>query len=469
MLNDTQRKLILLTTSFAAFITPFTSSAITFAVPRIGEIFRASFYLVVWVPLAYLIPLPSFMILFGRLSDIYGRVKMFRLGFIIYLISIILIILSINIYMLIIFIFISGIGGALISTNSIAIVSHTYPPNRRGGALGINAMSVYLGLTLAPFLGGLLIQLFDWESVFYVSGLISIIGLIISFFTMKNIEITEKIGNLDVLGAILFSLSLIFIVLYLSFSEIYGWLSSIYLIILGLVFLILFIIRELRSKNPLIDISLFTKNRTFAASNITAFLNYISTFSIVFIFSIYLQVFLKYSPFQAGIVLVSQPIFMVIFSPISGKLADKYGSRHMASIGMAVIGISFISLYFIKITNVWDIILPLSFIGIGFGFFTAPNTNSVMGSVTKDKYGVASGTLGTMRFTGQILSLAITSTILSNAIPRTLLVGMFSGVFQTISIQFTNEFIIGFKYAMLFSGIVSLIGAYTSLLKTKGT
>lgn len=114
MLSYSQRRLVLLTTSLAAFLTPFTSSVITFAVPRIGEIFKASFFQVVWVPLAYLIPLPSFMILFGRLSDIYGRIKMFRLGFVIFLIATILIIFSVNIYMLIAFVFLAGVGGALI-------------------------------------------------------------------------------------------------------------------------------------------------------------------------------------------------------------------------------------------------------------------------------------------------------------------------------------------------------------------
>ncbi|MDP8012439.1 MAG: MFS transporter [Thermoplasmata archaeon] len=467
MLNERQRKLILITTSLASFLTPFSSSVITFAVPRIGEIFRANFFTVVWVPLAYLIPLPSLMILFGRLSDIYGRVKLFRLGFIIFLISMTLIIFSVNIYMLISLVFLAGIGGALIGTNATAIISHVYPANKRGGALGINAMSVYLGLTFSPFLGGVLIQFFDWQSVFLVTIPIVITALLISIFSLRDIDFKNKKENLDVMGAVIFTSSIISIVLYLSFSEIYGWFSMIFLLILGITLLILFIFYERKVKEPLIDISLFTKNRTFAASNISAFLNYISTYSIVFIFSIYLQVFLKYSPFQAGMVLVADPIFMVIFSPISGRLADKYGSRIMASLGMTVIGISFLILSWIKITNVYDIIIPLSFIGIGFGFFTAPNTNSVMGSVPRERFGIASGTLGTMRFTGQILSISVASAILSNALPRKILLGIFTGIMQSASVVYLNEFISGFKIAMLFSGLMSLLGAYASLLRNK--
>ena len=167
--------------------------------------------------------------------------------------------------------------------------------------------------------------------------------------------------------------------------------------------------------------------------------------------------------------LVAEPVFMVIFSPISGKIADKYGSRIMASLGMAVIGISFLILSWITIKNVYDIIIPLSFIGIGFGFFTAPNTNSVMGSVKGERFGIASGTLGTMRFTGQILSISVASAILSNALPKKMLLGIFTGIMQTASVTYIDAFVTGFRISMLLSGILSLVGAYTSILKNKGT
>lgn len=469
MPSTDRRKLILFTTSLAAFLAPFTSSLITFAVPEIGETFKANFTQVIWLPLGFLIALASFMILFGKISDEYGRVKLFRLGFIIFLIGSSLIYFSSNIYMLIGLVFFTGLGAAFIGTNSTAIVSHVYPQHIRGGALGINAMSVYLGLTTAPFLGGILIQYFGWRSVFLINIPIALLGLIISFFAMKNLDIKGKNVKIDIRGAIIFTVGLFSTIFYLSISQVYGWFSMIYLLVIGVLLLTIFVIMELKSANPILDISLFTKNRTFAASNFTAFLNYISTFSIVFVFSIYLQIILKYNPFNAGMILVSEPVFMVIFSPISGKLADKYGSREIAAIGMGVIGISFLVLSFLKVTSVWSIIVPLSMIGVGFGLFSAPNTNSVMGSVTKDKFGVASGTLGTMRFTGQLLSIAVASTILAASLPRTMLLEMFSGVQNVITISYFNAFVSGFKVVMLVSGILSLIGVYTSLLKTKHT
>jgi len=469
MQEKEKRILILLTTSLSSFLTPFSSSIITFALPRIGEYFRADFFKVVWIPLAYLIPLPTLMILFGRLSDIYGRVKMFRLGLVVYTAAMILAPFSPSIYFLIIFNFIAGVGGALLGTNSTAIISHVFPAEKRGSALGINAMSVYLGLTFSPFLGGILIEFFNWQSIFYITVPVSLTSLIISFFTMKNIEYMNKKEKLDVLGAVVFTASLLSIVFYLTFSEIYNFYDTLYLLISGLLLLILFIYYERKAENPLLDISLFSKNRTFTASNISAFLNYISTYSIVFVFTIYLQVFLKLPPMETGFALVFQPVFMVIFSPISGRLADKYGSRIMASTGMMIIGLSFLILALIRITSIMDIVIPISFIGIGFGFFTAPNTNAVMGSVERNKYGVASGTLGTMRFTGQILSITVASAILSSAIPKNVLLGLFTGAVQKVSVLYVNEFMAGFKTIMLFSATISFIGAYASLLKNKGT
>jgi MFS family permease len=286
---------------------------------------------------------------------------------------------------------------------------------------------------------------------------------------MRNLDIKGKNVKIDIKGALIFTVGLFSTIFYLSISQVYGWISMIYLLVIGILLLTIFVLTETKSANPILDISLFTKNRTFAASNFTAFLNYISTFSIVFVFSIYLQVMLKYNPFNAGIILVSEPVFMVLFSPISGKLADKYGSREIAAIGMGVIGVSFLVLSFLKVTSVWSIIIPLSMIGVGFGLFSAPNTNSVMGSVSREKYGVAAGTLGTMRFTGQLLSIALASTILAASLPRTMLLGLFSGAQSTITLSYYNAFVSGFKVVMLISGILSLVGVYTSLLKNKRT
>jgi MFS family permease len=209
-------------------------------------------------------------------------------------------------------------------------------------------------------------------------------------------------------------------------------------------------------------------NRTFAASNLTALLNYLSTFSIVFIFSICLQVILHVSPFMSGILILPEPVFMVALSPVAGRLSDRFESRSIASLGMLIIGLSFLGLYFMHPLTRANILVLLGIIGIGFGLFSAPNTNSVMGSVSRDNSGTASGFLGTMRFTGQLFSIVLATVIISAYIPRPLTMGMFSGTVVAITPQYFNSFSEGFRTVMFISAILSLVGAVTSLLKNRG-
>ncbi len=462
------RKSLITTTSISAFLTPFSSSVLTFAVPEIGYAFRANFYQLVWIPILILFPLPSFMILLGKLSDVYGRVKMYRVGTLLFATSAIAAFYSPSLIALDALAFLMGVGAALISTNSTALITQAFRNRGRGFALGINAMSVYLGLTMAPFAGGFLIQVFGWRSVLLVNAPLSLAAFIISLYSMKDLELEIYNEEIDITGAVTFVLFLISIVLFLSVTEIYGYMYSDYIIPEITLLFILFLFVERRSKNPLIDVNLFLKNRTFTASNITALLNYIATYSIVFVFTIYLQVILGISPEISGLILVAEPVFMVIFSPLSGLLAERYGSKILASLGMLLIGFAFLMLYILDLKNIVNIVLSLSVLGIGFGLFSAPNTNSVMGSAPPGKYGLASGTLGTMRFTGQLLSVTIASLFLASSMSRKMLLSMFSGFYVQSSTLYYIYFMSGLKAMMLFSAIISFIGAYTSLMKNKG-
>lgn len=458
---------VLLSTSLGSFIAPFTSSVISFSVPEIGHAFTASFTLMVWVPMAYLIALPSLMILFGKISDIFGRSKFYFMGLTIFGVGAVLASFSPGIYFLIFSTLIMGIGGSLLSVNSTAIVSTVYPPESRGGALGINAMSVYLGLTSGPVLSGVLIDYFGWHFLFYLIATLSFASLIPVYAFLMNLDIPTKKATIDYGGFTLFLFSILSIVLYLSFSEIYGWISTIYLLFAGLVLLVIFVFYERGREHPILDLSLFTRNRTFSAANFTAFLNYISTFAIVLVFSIYFSVIAGLSPTKSGLILTVEPVFMVIFSPISGRLSDRFGSRGLASLGMLIISAAFfsISLGIGKISPE-EMIWPLAAIGVGFGLFSAPNTNSVMGSVDRKDSGTASGTLGTMRFVGQLMSLALMSSLLADSMPRNMIIKLFSGISSNLTLVDVTGFMNGLKIVMLVSGILSLIGVFTSLVRS---
>lgn len=459
---------ILLTTSLGAFVTPFTSSAISFAVPDIGSYWHASFTVMVWVPVSYLISLSSLMILFGKLSDIFGRSRFYLLGLFIFGSGAILATFSNSIYLLIFSTLIMGSGVAFLSVNSTAIVSTVYTSDTRGGALGINAMSVYLGLTAAPVISGTLIDVFGWRAIFYLVAALSFFTIIPAYLYLRKIEFVKNREKIDLTGFFMFLVSILMLVLYLSYSELYGFIQPIYMLFIGLLLLSIFVIYERHRKNAILDLSLFTKNRTFAAANFTAFLNYVSTFAIVFVFSIYFNVISGLGATESGLILTVQPILMVIFSPLSGKLSDRFGSRGLSSLGMLVISFAFFLLYFmIGNSKPVDLVIPLGIVGIGFGIFSAPNTNSVMGSVARRQTGTASGILGTMRFIGQLMSLSLMSTILAYAMPKNMLIALFSGITANLSLLNVDAFVSGLRSVMLISGILSFAGVFTSLIRNR--
>lgn len=459
---------ILLTTSLGAFVTPFTSSAISFAVPDIGSYWHASFTVMVWVPVSYLISLSSLMILFGKLSDIFGRSRFYLLGLFIFGSGAILATFSNSIYLLIFSTLIMGSGVAFLSVNSTAIVSTVYTSDTRGGALGINAMSVYLGLTAAPVISGTLIDVFGWRAIFYLVAALSFFTIVPAYLYLRKIEFVKNREKIDLTGFFMFLVSILMLVLYLSYSELYGFIQPIYMLFIGLLLLSIFVIYERHRKNAILDLSLFTKNRTFAAANFTAFLNYVSTFAIVFVFSIYFNVISGLGATESGLILTVQPILMVIFSPLSGKLSDRFGSRGLSSLGMLVISFAFFLLYFmIGNSKPVDLVIPLGIVGIGFGIFSAPNTNSVMGSVARRQTGTASGILGTMRFIGQLMSLSLMSTILAYAMPKNMLIALFSGITANLSLLNVDAFVSGLRSVMLISGILSFAGVFTSLIRNR--
>ncbi|GAB6946814.1 MFS transporter [Vulcanisaeta sp. JCM 16161] len=387
-LSSGRKRLILFTTSLAAFQTPYNSTVLSFITPVLGKYFHTPLDVLIYVPIIYLIPLPTLMITLGRLGDIYGRVRMFRIGFILFLIGSILGSAAPNVYVLIIASLIMGFGSSILSPGSAAIVSQVFPEGERGFALGINAMAVYLGLTSAPFFGGLITQFLGWRFVLVITTILTAIGLAISWLSMEGIELPKRAVKVDYLGALTFTISVLSIVMYLILSAISGWLYYLYLLIIGTVSLVMFIMIERRVISPMLDLNLFTRNISFMAGNITALLNYISTYSIPFLFSLYLQVMLGYNPFIAGLILVSEPVFMAALSPISGKLSDRYGSREIAALGMGLIGAAFVMLLLLNIRYAIYIAISLMVLGIGFGIFSAPNTNSVMGSVTPKHGGI---------------------------------------------------------------------------------
>lgn len=405
------RKYTLIVITLASFLTPFMGSAINLAIPAIGKDFNSSTFFLSWVATSYLLASAAFLVPFGRLSDIIGRKKIFLWGIIVFFFSTILCGLAWSMEILIFFRVIQGIGSAMVFGNGMAILTSVFPPQDRGKVLGINVATVYVGLSLGPVIGGALTHHFGWHSIFFFTALIALIATLITLLKLHTEWQGAAGESFDYIGSLLYITGLI--------SFMYG-ISSVAtvpaakaILLFGLILLLIFGFYEMRIKHPILHLSLF-KNISFAFSNLAALINYCATFAVGFLLSLYLQEIMGYDSQAAGMILLFQPVIMAALSPITGTLSDRVEPRILATWGMAITTLGLLLFCFLtKTTPIWLIIANLALLGTGFALFSSPNSNAVMGAVEKRHYGVASSTLGTMRLTGQAVSMAIVTLMMN--------------------------------------------------------
>lgn len=399
----------------SSFLTPFMSSAINIALPAIGNEFLTNAILLSWIPTSFLLASAIFAVPFGRIADIYGMKKIFTYGMVIFTISSFLCAIAPSDISLIAFRVIQGIGTAMVFVTGLAIVTSVYPPQERGKAIGFTIGAVYVGLSLGPALGGIMTQFLGWRSLFYLVVPFGILVLVLTFWKLKGEWAACQGEKFDLPGTILYSIALL--TFMLGFSELPG-ITGIIMIIIGVIGLAAFVMLELKVKVPVFDMKLF-KNRTFGFSSLAALINYMATFAVVFLLSLYLQYIKGFDASDAGLILIAQPVIMAILAPIAGRLSDKYEPRIIATIGMALTTFGlFIFSFLNSNTDIWFIIIGLVVLGAGFGLFSSPNTNAIMGSVERRFLGIASATVSTMRLIGQTLSMGIAILIFSLFIGR---------------------------------------------------
>jgi EmrB/QacA subfamily drug resistance transporter len=438
----------------ASFMTPFMGSAINVALPTIGKAFNANAVQISWVATSYILSAAIFLVPLGKLADIVGRKKIYTLGLILFIINSILCAMATSIHQLIAFRVLQGLGSSMIFSTSTAIITSVYPVGERGRPLGINVSSVYIGLSVGPFAGGLLTQYLGWQSIFLVLVPIGLAAIILILVMLKQEWADAKKERFDWQGSLLYGAAL-FLLMYgfTLLPEWFGWLF----IASGLILFGGFLKVEKRSAYPVLEISLFRYNRVFAFSNLAALINYAATFATGFLLSLYLQYIKDLSPQEAGLVLVSQPIIMAVLSPISGKLSDKIESRIVASIGMGLSMVGLFLLVFLSAaTTIPVIVINLLILGTGFALFSSPNVNAIMNSVEKKFLGVASGTQATMRAVGQMFSMGIAMMLFS----------LFIGRAEINSSNFT-EFLSSVKLAFLIFSILCFGGIFASIARGK--
>ena len=450
--SGNSKGIVLLIACMSSFLTPFTSSSVNIALPSIGKRFSLDAVTLSWVATAYLLAAAVFLVPFGRFADIFGRKLIFRTGIIIDAIGSILCATAGSGIWLIVFRALQGLGGAMIFGTGVAIVTSVFPPKERGRALGINVAATYTGLSVGPLAGGLFTQYLGWQGIFFFNAFLGLIITAFAFWKLKGEWADARGEKFDLSGALIYSVSLVAIIYAFSvFPALWG----LWLILVAVGAAVIFVRWEMNQKYPVLKIELFRNNIVFAFSNLAALINYSATFAVSFLLSLYLQYIKGFTPEKAGLILIAQPVMMAVFSPLAGILSDRVEPLVVASIGMALTTAGLVMLIFVSTdTSISFIIASLLVLGLGFGFFSSPNTNAVMGSVERKFYGVASGMLGTMRLTGQAFSLGISL----------LLFALFIGRVQ-ITPQYFPLFLKSMKAAFIIMAALCFLGIFASIAR----
>jgi EmrB/QacA subfamily drug resistance transporter len=457
-------------TTIGALMSAIDSTIVVLALPDMMVKLHADLVEMVWVIMAYILISTVFLLTFGRVADMLGRVRMYNLGFVVFTVGSALCGISQSAKQLILFRLVQGAGAALMMVNSPAIITEVFPPNERGRALGINGITWALGGIAGPLLGGLILTAADWRWIFYINVPIGIIGTLWGYRVLHEMSKPKQGEHFDPFGAVTFSLGLVALLFALTLGIDLGWISLPILALFALfvVLFAVFFVWERRAANPVLDLSLF-KHRVYNFSVLAAMLQSLAMFAVNFLIVFYLQGVRGYDPLTAALLLIPLPLVSSIVGPLSGLLADHIGARIPATIGVLLQATALV--WFIMrlapATAYWEIALGLTVMGLGGGLFWSPNTSAAMNSAPLKRLGIASATLATLRQTGMVTSFAIALAVAAGSLPHDVVMNLFVGTNVTLGSQVMQAFIIGIRNAFLVSAVLCLVAAGFSLVRGK--
>lgn len=456
------------------FMATLDSSIVNISLPTIAHFFGVPLNgAVEWVIIAYLVVTAGVLLTVGRLADMIGRKPIWVAGLIIFTGGSAICGASVSLTMLIAARALQGLGGAFIMAISPAMLTSAFPPTERGRALGMNAVIVALGVSVGPTLGGIITENFTWRWIFYVNVPLGVIGIIASLRFLRESGITGR-GRFDPLGALLLAVGLVGLTLGLSFGQEWGWnspglISTLVISVLGFGGLVLV---ERRASNPII-VGILLRSRVFLSANISLILSFLALFAVSFMLPFYLEELRGYTTLQAGFLLTPLPLTIAVIAPFSGILADRFGTRWLASIGL---GIACIGLILISQLNAhsstFDIIWRLVFTGVGQALFQSPNNSALMGAAPREHQGSAAGYLATGRVVGQSVSVALAGAIFTSLGGATAGALLVANQFRhTLSpaqaSQLQQTFANGFHAAFIVCACIAAVGVFTSLVRGK--
>jgi len=470
--------MILFSVGLGLFMVVIDISILNIAMPTLAGSMNASLEEIEWALLAYTVALTGLVPFFGRISDLVGRKQLFLAGLLIFALASLLAALSPSILWLIAARLLQAVGGAQITSNTLAIITDIFPAGRRGVAMGIQSIIISGGAAIGPTLGGFLVTHFGWQAVFYVNVPIGIVGALIAAVVLPPLQSHRTPEPMDWMGAVTLIGGMSTLLLGLTMGPAWGWssISVMFLIIGGLVIISLFVVHESRTRFPLVDLSLF-RIREFAAAQMAGLFAIVSFASLFFLLPFYWQGLRGYSAQETGLLMLPVPLILMIVAPLSGKASDRLGSRGLATTGMLLImtGLFLVS-QLTETMSIVQVLGRLMVFAVGFGLFIAPNNNSVMSCVPPHQRGVAGGLLGMFRYLGQALGVALAGTLFAFLVTDAsgngmhLLSSLSSGdslASDTLS-DSHSAFMLGIRGVTLVGALVAGLGAVLSLLRGQG-
>ena len=459
--------IVLSVTTIGALMAAIDGTIVILALPDMLVQLHADLIEMIWVIMGYILVSTVFLLSFGRVADMFGRVRMYNLGFVVFTIGSALCGLAGSAILLIAFRLVQGAGAAMMVVNSVAIITEAFPRNERGQALGINAITFAAGGVIGPILGGFILTVANWRWIFFINVPIGILGALWGYLALREMSIRRRGETFDPIGAATFSLSLVSVLFALTLGIQYSWLSApiVILFVAFVILLTVFLWWEQRTSNPVLDFSLF-RDRVYSFSVVTAMIQSLALFAVNFLIVFYLQGVRGYDPLRAAVLLIPLPLTIAVMAPLSGRLADRIGARIPASAGLLLQCIGLV--WFAQLTPTTpyvQIALGLALVGLGGGLFYPSNTSAAMSAAPSNRLGVASATLATLRQAGMVTSFALSLAVAAASLPRDVMMQLFVGTNVTLGSKVTQEFVIGMHSAFLVSLVLGLVGIAFSVVR----
>ena len=452
------------------FINVMDQSGINIALPKIADEFSADIPTVQWISLGYSLATSAMLMPMGRLSDMFGRKRIYLTGFALFVALAAVGGMSQSIGMLVVVKILQGLASAGVQANSMAFITEVFPDRERGKAMGLYMAVIGTGAISGPIVGGVLVSELGWRSIFFAGIPVSVVAMAASALVLRGRsaqQLARGSGSFDWGGAALSSGALVAFLLAMTNGWRLGWTSGPIMagFAASIVLLAGFVFWEMRARDPMLDLSLF-RNRVFSMSIASRFASFLGGSAIFFLMPFYLIQGLEYEARDAAWLLVPGALGMAILGPLSGRLSDRFGTRWPSALGMVSSTAAMFVLAALDTSSpAWHVIIGMVLSGVGMGTFSSPNTSAIMGSLPRDKYGVVSGFVNLTRTSANVSGVAISTTIVTLTMASFGFEPNLSVLSDGGGAEVRSAFVIGLSRALLVSGCLMLIALVLSIIR----